>query len=116
MKKITYLRKARGLYSQGLALEFDDGVLRSTLLTNRAAINLLLGNNRQVIEDCTTAVQHNKQAVKAYWRAACALMRLQKYAEAIEWCDRGLLEEPNNKSLIIERQKAVKAKVKSPFF
>jgi tetratricopeptide (TPR) repeat protein len=104
---------ARDQYMQGLDQPFEDNDLRVSLLTNRAAMNLLLGNNRKVVEDCTAAVTLKKDAVKAYWRATIALNRLQKYAEAIEWCDRGLVVQPTNKEFVQERVKAVAAQVRA---
>lgn len=42
--------------------------------------------------------------------AATASFELEKYADAIDWADRGLQVELSNKELIELRQKAVKAK------
>lgn len=50
--------------------------------------------------------------VKAHYRHVCASMKLERYADAIEWCDRGLSVDPKSAELADERQKAVKAKVR----
>ena len=62
-------------------------------------------------KNLAAAVKLDPSNVKAYWRAASALARLDKHDEVIEWCDRGLIAEPSNKTLALERQKSVKAKV-----
>jgi hypothetical protein len=69
-----------------------------------------LGNRRKVILDCQTAVGLNRGNIKAYWRACTANLQLGHYGEAIKWADDGLLQDPANKQLVEERQKAVKLK------
>ncbi len=59
MKKLTYIRMARQCYTDGLTIEFDSPALRAVLLTNRAAMNLILGNNRQVGGSSTLILDAN---------------------------------------------------------
>ena len=56
-------------YTEGLDEGCGDAVLNSALLSNRAAVNVQLGNWRRVITDCTAAVEANGKNVKAHWRA-----------------------------------------------
>ena len=63
-----------------------------------------------MILDCQAAVGLNPANIKAYWRACTANLQLGHYGEAIKWADEGLLQDPANKQLVEERQKAVKLK------
>lgn len=56
--------------------------------------------------------EHDFQ-IKAYYRHVCASNKLEQYAAAIEWADRGLSADAKNVGLASERQKAVKAKVRA---
>eukprot|EP00041_Stephanoeca_diplocostata_P012980 m.220876 g.220876 ORF g.220876 m.220876 type:complete len:445 (-) comp19172_c1_seq7:294-1628(-) len=110
LKRIEY-NKAIDLYDEGLK-ERDNipKKLESILLSNKAAVNLALGNNRKVINDCTLAKELDPDNIKAYWRAATANKKLELYTEVISWCDEGLRVDPTNKTLSAERQAAVKIK------
>lgn len=102
-------KQAIKAYGEGLEEKCSNAVLNSALLSNRAAVNLLMGNNRRVITDCTEAIELNPKNVKAYWRACLACMKLDLFREAIAWCDKGLLIDPSNKNLSDDRIKSVKA-------
>ena len=117
MPKSTHMKvrnseyhKAMKLYDEGLEEKCDNQKLNAILYSNRAAINLLLGNSRKVINDCTEAVKLDKSNIKAYFRAATACSKLENYGEAIEWADNGLFIDPANKTLMDARTKANKAK------
>ncbi|KAH3765022.1 tpr repeat protein [Pelomyxa schiedti] len=64
--------------------------LRSTLLSNRAAVNSKKGNHGRVIEDCSRAVVDDASNAKAWWRIAFAEQTLEHHTKALEWCDRAL--------------------------
>ena len=68
------------------------------------------GNRRKAINDCTAAIQLNPKHIKSYWRACTANIQLEHYVDAIAFADAGLRADPSNKSLVTERQKAVKLK------
>eukprot|EP00040_Diaphanoeca_grandis_P005905 m.35044 g.35044 ORF g.35044 m.35044 type:complete len:434 (+) comp17075_c0_seq1:183-1484(+) len=102
--------KAIKLYDEAIAEKSSDQELNSVCHSNKAAINLILGNNRKVINDCTTAIECNPKNIKAYYRAHCGCMKLSLYGEAIDWADKGLRVDPAHKQLGTERVKAVKLK------
>ncbi|KAJ6126576.1 hypothetical protein N7523_002188 [Penicillium sp. IBT 18751x] len=80
---------------------------------NRALCNLELGNYRACTLDCATTLKLNPKNVKAFYRSSMALLKLDKADEAEDAASRGLLIDPENKSLqtsakkIAERKAAV---------
>ncbi|KAF8857887.1 TPR-like protein [Acephala macrosclerotiorum] len=74
------------------------GVLEACLV-NRAACHLELGNYRSCVQDCGSALRINPKNVKAYYRSAKALLKLDKILEADDSCARGLAVDPENKAL-----------------
>ena len=64
-KKKFYLRQAIEQYTQGLQVACPDAVLNSVLCSNRAHVNLLLGNFRNAYMDGLAALKHNPDNVKA---------------------------------------------------
>ncbi|KAM3515768.1 hypothetical protein MY11210_000539 [Beauveria gryllotalpidicola] len=71
----------------------------ASLYLNRAACNLALDNHRSVWLDCTAALRLDPRSVKAYYRAARALLRVDRVAEADDMCARGLSFDADNKAL-----------------
>jgi hypothetical protein len=104
------LHKAIKYYADGLEEKCDNIKLNSLLHSNRAAVNLILGNSRKVLSDCADAVQLDPSNIKAYFRGATACCKIDKYAEAIRWADNGLSVDPANKTLVDVRLKAAKQK------
>ncbi|KAI0260525.1 hypothetical protein BC834DRAFT_1044554 [Gloeopeniophorella convolvens] len=82
-------REAAGFYAQGVQARPDDAALREALLLNRAACNLELQNYGAVLRDCADAIAANPAAAKAYYRAASALLALDRADEARDACARG---------------------------
>jgi len=95
---VKYYKNAVQYYTQALEQNFDDSGLRSTLYSNRAAVNLQLENYGRVIEDCKFAVEIAPTS-KAYYRMAKAYFSLTKFEEAILSSEDGLKLEPKNKVL-----------------
>jgi hypothetical protein len=89
-RKKFYLRQAIEQYSEGLALEFEDPPLRAILYSNRAQVNLLLGNNRNAMLDGHDAIRIDPTNLKAYFRAAKGALALRLYDKCREYCDAGL--------------------------
>eukprot|EP00051_Salpingoeca_urceolata_P034063 m.23372 g.23372 ORF g.23372 m.23372 type:complete len:436 (+) comp7152_c0_seq1:237-1544(+) len=109
--RVYHLRRAVDMYTQGIAeVGCENATIIATLHTNRAAANLMLGNNRKAINDCKASVKLNPQNIKAYWRAAVAFRNISKHDEAIEWCDKGLQIDPRCAELSTQRKASVKAK------
>ncbi|GAB4818948.1 hypothetical protein N2152v2_005994 [Parachlorella kessleri] len=105
-KKKFYLREAIDKYSEGLALQCGDAELNSVLNSNRAHVNLLLGNFRNALLDGLAAAKANPSNVKAYYRAAKAALGLRKYDQCEELCSKGLALDPANKELQKYREQA----------
>ncbi|GLI81837.1 HSP70/90 co-chaperone [Penicillium ochrochloron] len=66
---------------------------------NRALCNLELGNYRSCTLDCAAVLKLNPKNVKAFYRSAMALLKLDKVAEAEDAASRGLTIDPSNKAL-----------------
>ncbi|TQV98821.1 Tetratricopeptide repeat-containing [Cordyceps javanica] len=71
----------------------------ASLYLNRAACNLELDNYRSVWLDCTAALRLDPRSVKAYYRAARALLRVDRVGEAGDMCARGLAFDAGNGAL-----------------
>ncbi|KAL4450020.1 hypothetical protein ABPG77_010689 [Micractinium sp. CCAP 211/92] len=98
-KKKFYLRQAIEQYGKGLEVMCEDAALNSILCSNRAHVNLLLGNFRNAYQDGLAALRHNDQNIKAFYRAAKGAMGLRKYDRCIELCEQGLAIEADNREL-----------------
>ena len=65
VRKKFYLRQAIEQYSKGLELQVpDQPALNAALLTNRAHVQLLLGNMRNAHRDALAALKHDPDNVK----------------------------------------------------
>ncbi|KAL7746384.1 HSP70/90 co-chaperone [Sorochytrium milnesiophthora] len=111
-----FYKHAIQYYTQGLQQKCSDSKLNSALHSNRAAVNLELGNYRQVLLDCQQAIKLDSANVKAFYRAARALFAVDKFAEAAITVEDGLRVEADNKALIDlgvrikERQRQIELK------
>lgn len=65
-KKKFYLRQAIEQYTEGLNLMCSDAKLNAVLYSNRAHVNLLLGNYRNALEDSKAALKNNPTFVKVW--------------------------------------------------
>lgn len=70
------------------------------LYVNRAAAHLGLGNYRSCWLDCAAALQINPGNVKAWYRSARALLKVDRVPEADEACAFGLALDGENKALL----------------
>lgn len=71
----------------------------SILFSNRAHVNLLLGNYRRALMDAEEAITLFPENVKALYRAAKASLSLNLLAEAKSFYENGLEHDPNNEEL-----------------
>ncbi|KAG8690793.1 hypothetical protein FRC11_009075, partial [Ceratobasidium sp. 423] len=128
--KSRRFREAMGFYTQGveaLTIQSVDGKpkivevqekdrsLYNALLLNRAAANLELENFGKVLKDVKLVLETDPQSPKALFRAAKALVKLRRYEEALDACDRCLAFDPGNggvKSIKAISQKELDLKVK----
>lgn len=85
-----------------------------TLYVNRAACHLELKNYRSCWLDCAAALKINPLNVKAWYRSAKALLKVDRVEEADDACARGLTLDSENKALralaeeIIKRDKTLR--------
>ncbi|KAL5068020.1 hypothetical protein RYX36_018907 [Vicia faba] len=71
----------------------------SILFSNRALVNLLLGNFRRALNDANDALKLQPSNIKAIYRAAKASLSLNLLDEAQDYCQMGLHLDPNNEEL-----------------
>ncbi|CAE6530470.1 unnamed protein product [Rhizoctonia solani] len=128
--KSRRFREAMGFYTQGieaLTIQSVDGKpkivevqekdrsLYNALLSNRAAANLELENFGKVLKDVKLVLETDPQSSKALFRAAKALVKLRRYEEALDACDRCLAFDPDNggvKSIRAAAQKEFDLEIK----
>ncbi|WOL03107.1 tetratricopeptide repeat protein [Canna indica] len=72
---------------------------QSILFSNRAQVNMLLGNYRRALTDAEEAIKLCSTNVKAYYRASKAAFSLNLYSEAASLCQRGFEQAPSNEEL-----------------
>jgi tetratricopeptide (TPR) repeat protein len=77
----------------------SDAVTNSLLYSNRAHVNLLLGNFRNAMLDGQDAAKADPTNVKAYYRAAKGALGLSKYDDCRSLCTQGLKLDPGNMDL-----------------
>ncbi|KAL0884438.1 hypothetical protein Bca101_008419 [Brassica carinata] len=71
----------------------------SILFSNRAHVNLLLGNYRRALTDAEEAIKLCPDNVKAVYRAAKASLSLDLLDEAKTYCERGIKNDPSNEEM-----------------
>ncbi|XP_066912842.1 tetratricopeptide repeat protein 4-like [Clytia hemisphaerica] len=103
-------RKAITAYTEGLKQKHDDEPLKAVLLTNRAAANFHLGNNRTALNDAIAALKYKPGHMKAIIRGAIACFDMEKYEECVTWCERGLKVDAKEQKLINYKKKAIHQK------
>ncbi|KAG6724526.1 hypothetical protein I3842_03G261700 [Carya illinoinensis] len=71
----------------------------SVLFSNRAHVNLLLGNYRRALMDAEEAIKLLPTNVKALYRAAKASLSLNLLDKAKSFCENGIELDPSNEEL-----------------
>eukprot|EP01080_Neovahlkampfia_damariscottae_P005142 gene5142-8748_t len=89
-------KSACEFYSQGLEVDPTN----FTLLSNRSAAYLALGDYQKAYEDGEALVNVKPDWSKSYLRKGTALKFLKKYDESSECLSKGLEIEPNNPQLV----------------
>ncbi|KAM6921890.1 tetratricopeptide repeat protein 4 [Xenentodon cancila] len=89
-------KKAVVSYTAGLMKKCGDQELNAVLLTNRAASHFHLGNMRSSLNDAVAAKKIKPDHVKALIRGAQCCIELQKFSEAVQWCEEGLKAHPTD--------------------
>ena len=72
-RKKFYFQEAITSYTKGLKIHCENPLLNAIILSNRAQVHLLLGNNRNALEDSLDALKLDKSNLKVRcWLIACA--------------------------------------------
>ncbi|KAL7172670.1 hypothetical protein ACSBR2_032198 [Camellia fascicularis] len=71
----------------------------SILFSNRAHVNLLMGNYRRALVDAKEAIKLCPTNIKALYRAVKASLSLNLLSEAKQYCEKGLQQSPDNEEL-----------------
>jgi len=108
--KAEQYQKAIESYSKAIAKDGNNAVYYS----NRAAAYTSLGNNRQAIINCETAIKIDPVYGKAYGRMGLAYLNEKDFERARESYEKAIRIEPNNQTyktnLELAREKCAKAK------
>ncbi|CAK9140847.1 unnamed protein product [Ilex paraguariensis] len=73
---------------------------QSVVFSNRAHVNLLLGNYRRALQDAQEAIKLCPTSVKALYRAAKASLSLNLLVEAKSYCEKGVEQSPDSNELL----------------
>ncbi|KAL3818529.1 hypothetical protein ACJIZ3_004434 [Penstemon smallii] len=71
----------------------------SIIYSNRAHVNLLIGNYRRALEDAEEAIKLCPTNIKALYRAVKSSLSLNLLDEAKSYCDKGLQTSPDNEEI-----------------
>ncbi|PON37130.1 N-terminal acetyltransferase A, auxiliary subunit [Parasponia andersonii] len=94
-----YYSEAIDCYTRALNQKVLSDSDNSVLFSNRAHVNLLLGNYRRALVDAEDAIKRCPANVKALYRAAKASLSLNLLAEAKSHCENGLKHDPDNQEM-----------------
>ncbi|XP_005097943.1 tetratricopeptide repeat protein 4 [Aplysia californica] len=95
-------------YTEGIKSKSPDAELNAVLYTNRAAAQFHLGNHRSSFNDCLFARKFKPDHFKAIIRGAQCCFQMNKFADAVRFCDAALMVEPENPTVLELRVKADK--------
>lgn len=99
-------REALGFYTQAIDANPQDKALLETLHANRAACHLELQNYGSTLRDTSAVLAINAKNEKAYYRAAKALIALDRCKDAVDCCDHALGVNPDNDAIAALKLKA----------
>lgn len=91
--------EAINCYTRAINQKALSDIETSLIFSNRAHVNILLGNYGRAISDSEEAIKLSPTNVKAFYRAAKASLSLNKLAEAQTFCVKGLDQNPDNVEL-----------------
>ncbi|KAL9981289.1 hypothetical protein ACROYT_G009973 [Oculina patagonica] len=108
------LNNAIHFYTEGIKVNCKDDELNVKLYSNRAIAHFYLGNYENSLRDAKAATDLQPTFLKAIERGASACIKLNRFGEAITWCDKGLTKkiDKNNKKLLELRIRSVKEQSK----
>ncbi|XP_074633033.1 uncharacterized protein LOC141891899 isoform X1 [Acropora palmata] len=93
-------REACRLYSEGIKVRCRDDELKAKLYSNRAAAHFKLENYHDSLRDARIANELQPSMIKTNVWGARACLQLNRYEEAVTWCDQGLEIDKNNSQLL----------------
>ncbi|XP_071738138.1 uncharacterized protein [Rutidosis leptorrhynchoides] len=103
-------------YSRAINQKALSDTETAIIFSNRAHVNILLGNFGRALSDSEEAIKLSPTYVKAFYRAAKASLSLNKLVEAKAFCEKGLDQDKDNEELkklkkqidskILEKQEA----------
>ncbi|XP_078362820.1 uncharacterized protein LOC144646972 [Oculina patagonica] len=102
------LNNAIHFYTEGIKVNCEDDELNAKLYSNRATAHLHSGNYENSLRDAKAATDLQPSFLKAIERGASACLKLNRFEEAIKWCEKGLAIDENNKKLLELRIRSVK--------
>ncbi|XP_050100121.1 dnaJ homolog subfamily C member 7 isoform X1 [Anopheles aquasalis] len=77
-------REALAVYSDALTLDAQNKDINSKLYYNRALVNMKLGNLREAITDCTSALSLNEKYLKALMQRAKLYYNMENFEESVK--------------------------------
>jgi tetratricopeptide (TPR) repeat protein len=94
----TFYAAAVAAYDQALAgnLQPDDRVLRSEILTNKAAVLWQMGQATQAVPSAQQATEENPRSFAAWFNLGIVLTANQRYSRAVQAFDQANQLVPNN--------------------
>ncbi|XP_078360910.1 uncharacterized protein LOC144645272 isoform X1 [Oculina patagonica] len=104
--------KAIYFYTEGIKVNCKDDELNAKLYSNRAIAHFYLENYSASLDDARAATEMQPHYLKAIVRGASACMKLNRFGEAITWCDKGLRVDKKNRILLDLKSTAVKEQKK----
>lgn len=108
--KCKKYRHAIIAYTEGLKKKCQDDDLNAQLYNNRAASNFFLKNYRSCLNDCLAALKLKNDYSKALCRAAECYFHLNNFDDCINYCDKIISCEKDNRTFVDLRSKAELAK------
>mmetsp|Transcript_64391 Transcript_64391/g.119720 ORF Transcript_64391/g.119720 Transcript_64391/m.119720 type:complete len:344 (+) Transcript_64391:47-1078(+) len=98
-QKKSSAKEALECFTLGLQVGSNDQVLNGQLYSNRAHVRMLLRQFVEAVDDCRKAIECDPKNLKAYWRAGKASLHMDLCRNALDFCNRGLEQEPNDADL-----------------
>ncbi|KAE8692157.1 hypothetical protein F3Y22_tig00110858pilonHSYRG00140 [Hibiscus syriacus] len=94
-----HYQEAIDCYTRAINQKALNDQYTSVLYSNRAHVNLLLGNYRRALADSQDAIKLSPANIKAYYRAVKACLSLNLLSEAKSYCESGIEKDPSNEEL-----------------
>ena len=105
-KGVSHRPVALQRYGEALAYKCSDQKLNSVIYANRAHVHMLNRNWGKALSDCKSAIDADKENVKAYFRAAKCCNAMHKAQYAMLFAEKGLRRDKGNAPLKAELKKA----------